>query len=331
MNDVSEKLPDIDSIRAAAERLKGEVFHTPLISNSCLDKLTGAKVFIKPECLQITGSFKLRGAINAITQLPASERKNGVVACSSGNHAQGVAEAARRLGIPATIVMPSDSPPIKITRTKRAGATVVEYNRATEDREAIAKTICDQQGSVFIHPYENINVIAGQGTCGLEIAKDLAALGEIPDRILVCCGGGGLAAGLAIGVHGTFPTSEIHTVEPEGFDDYARSLKQGERLSNKKKSGSICDAILTGMPGKVSFAVAQQQFSEGLVVDDAAVANAVRFAFEELKLVAEPGGAVALAALLESQQAYKDETIVVVISGGNAEPEIFGKILSREI
>lgn len=321
------KVPDFQTILDASERIDGMIVRTPLVTNPIINEITGAKVFFKPECLQTTGSFKLRGASNAIAQLNETEASRGVVACSSGNHAQGVAEAARRRGIAATIVMPKDAPGVKLNRTRRSGAKVVTYNRETEDRDAIAKTLCDETGATFIHPFDNSNVLAGQGTSGLEIAKDLQALGEKPDHVLVCCGGGGLTSGLAVGLHGVFPEAKVHPVEPVGFDDYTRSLAAGVRLSNDHLGGSICDAILTPSPGEISFTIAQTHLSPGIVVDEDMVREAVRFAYFELKLVVEPGGAVALAALLASEKQYAGKCVVAVLSGGNADPALFSEIV----
>lgn len=319
--------PDIDDIRAAEKRLKGKVVHTPLLSSGTLDALCGARVFLKAECLQTTGSFKLRGATNALALLSPEERKGGVVACSSGNHAQGVAEAARRLGVSATIVMPLDSPAIKIARTKRCGANVVLFDRKTDDREKIANAIAKEENRTFIHPFNNPNVIAGQGTCGLEIIEDMRAMGLSPDRVLTPCGGGGLTSGLSISIHSVFPKAKIHPVEPVGFDDFKRSLESGNIVSNDALSGSICDAILTPEPGTITFEIAKQHCSGGLVVSEASVCKAVRFAFEEFKLVVEPGAAAALAALLDSQKKYQGETIVIMLSGGNADAAQIASIL----
>ena len=329
MMNSSRKVPDFQSILDASDRIDGLIVRTPLISNPIINELTGARVFFKPECLQTTGSFKLRGASNAIAQLSEEEAGKGVVACSSGNHAQGVAEAAKRRGIAATIVMPDDAPGVKLERTRRSGATVVTYNRETEDRDAIAKSLCEESGATFIHPFDNSEVLAGQGTSGLEIANDLEALGEKPDHVFVCCGGGGLTSGLAVGLHGIFPDTKVHPVEPVGFDDYTRSLAAGERLSNDHLGGSICDAILTPSPGEISFEIAQTHLSPGIVVDEHNVREAVRFAYFELKLVVEPGGAVALAALLASEKKYAGKCVVAVLSGGNADPALFSEIVSE--
>lgn len=326
-NNSSIAVPDIDDVRAAAKRIEGKVVHTPLLKSDALDRLTGANVFVKAECLQTTGSFKLRGATNALAQLSKQQREHGVVACSSGNHAQGIAEAASRLGISATIVMPVDCPPLKIARTKRAGAKVVLFDRDTDDREEIANDLAAKEGRTFIHPFNNANVIAGQGTCGLEIIEDLKGLGLSLDRVLTPCGGGGLTSGLAIAIHHTFPDAGIYPVEPEGFDDFKRSLELGKIVANENFTGSICDSIMTPSPGDLTFEIVSKHCSNGLVVSDETVCKAVRFAFEEFKLVVEPGAATGLAALLDAGEKYKGETIVIILSGGNADPEIFANIL----
>lgn len=323
--------PGIRQIREAAERLKGRAIRTPLLRSAWLDELTGAQVFVKPECLQLTGSFKFRGAFNAASALPEDARKAGLVACSSGNHAQGVAEAARLLGVPATIVMPADAPAIKLARTRRSGAKVVTYDREIEDRDAIAAQIVEQTGANFIHPFENPFVIAGQGTCGLEAAEDIIAAGNTLDRVLVCTGGGGLTAGVAIATQEYFPNALVHSVEPERFDDHRRSLASGERLANERKGGSACDALLSEMPGELTFSVNSSRLHSGLAVSDSQAFAAMRFAFEEFKLVAEPGGAVSLAALLAQGRAFAGETVLCLISGGNVDPAVFARVLEEKM
>lgn len=325
---MQDGLPTIADIAAAADRLQGLAVRTPLVTNDHLNDVTGASVFIKPECLQRTGSFKFRGAYNAIASLGGDERAKGVVACSSGNHAQGVAEAARLFGVPATIVMPADAPEIKMARTKRSGARIVTYDRATEDRDAIAKAITQETGAALIHPYDNPFVMAGQGTCGFEIVEQLDERDMAPDRLLVCTGGGGLTAGVSLAIHDCFPKCKIHSVEPEGFDDHARSLETGERQSNPSAAGSACDALLSLTPGELTFAVNRDHLDTGLVVTDEEAFAAMRFAFNELKLVAEPGGAVALAALLKAGRKWQGETIAIIISGGNVDPDLFARIIT---
>lgn len=319
--------PSYDDVKEAAISLQGEAVVTPLLSNDQLNRRTGARVFIKPECLQRTGSFKFRGAFNAISKLTDAERATGIVASSSGNHAQGIACAAKLFGARATILMPSDAPQLKIERTKGHGAEVVLYDRATEDREARAKEVLAERGGVFIHPYNHPDVIAGQGTVGLEMAEQVKALGSEFDRVLVCTGGGGLTAGVTLSVRKYFPNAKIHPVEPEGFDDYRKSLASGQIVQNTQTSGSICDAILTPAPGEIGFLINCQELSEGIVISDEEALEAVRFAYSELKLVVEPGGAAALAGLLQAGERWSGETIGVVISGGNIDPEIFMKAI----
>ena len=321
-------VPNIDDVNSAAQRIAGKAFRTPLLENTVLNKVSGASVYVKPECLQRTGSFKFRGAYNAISRLSEAERSRGVTASSSGNHAQGVAEAAAIYGVPATIVMPSDAPELKVRRTRNSGANVIFYDRATEDREATVAKVVEETNTTFIHPFNNFDVIAGQGTVGLEIATDLKQAEVAPDRVLVCTGGGGLTAGTALATHHHFPEAKLHSVEPEGFDDYRRSLLSGVPQTNARNSGSICDAILTPSPGDIGFEINKTLLSEGLVISDEEAKAAVRFAYEELKLVAEPGGAAALAALLNAGKSWAGETIVVIVSGGNVDPSTFSDIVA---
>lgn len=328
MNTPSLNIPAFADIERAAQRLKGVAIRTPLLRSAQLDAVTGAKVFVKAENLQLTGSFKFRGAYNTASALDASQRENGLVACSSGNHGQGVAEAARLLGLKSTIVMPTDSPAIKIARTRRSGAEIVLYDRENGDRDGIAAEIVQRTGAHFVHPFENPLVIAGQGTAGLEACDDLMAARLQADRVIVCCGGGGLTAGTALAVHARFPNARIHTAEPEGFDDYARSLAAGKRLRNARLGGSACDALLSEMPGELSFAINRDHLQPGLAVSDEQAFEAMRFAFAELKLVLEPGGAVSLAALLAQGKAFAGETVLVIASGGNVDHGFFAKVLA---
>lgn len=317
-----QALPTYDDILAAAVRIEGEAVRTPLVTSPALDAKLNARVFLKPECLQRTGSFKFRGAFNAVSQIPADRRANGVVACSSGNHAQGVAAAAALHGLPATIVMPSDAPAIKRERTEGYGATVVSYDRSSQDRDALTEAIAAEKGATLVHPYDNRDVIAGQGTIGLEIVEDLRARGLTPDVVLVCCGGGGLTAGVALAIKTLVPSAAIYPVEPEGFDDQARSFAAGERLRNTRTAGSVCDALLTPMPGVLSFALNKPRIAHGLVVSDAEALAAVGYAARELKLVLEPGGAVALAAALSGKVDLSGKIVAIVLSGGNVDPAI---------
>jgi len=318
----------IADIEAAAARIRGEALLTPLLRHPVLDERSGAKVLIKPENLQRTGSFKFRGAFNCLSLIPASERPRGVVACSSGNHAQGVAASAKLLGMPATIVMPADAPEIKLERTRGYGARVITYDRETEDREEIAARVQSETGATFVHPYNAPAVIAGQGTVGLEMAAQAAALGRQFDDVLACTGGGGLSSGIALALHHKSPGTRFHTVEPEMFDDYKRSLEAGALLSNGSKTGSICDALLSESPGEIGFSILRGLAGEGVTVTDEEVLDAVAFALTELKLVVEPGGAAALAAVLSGKLSIKGKIVGVVLTGGNIDPKMIFKALS---
>ena len=321
--------PTAADIAAAAQRLAGVAVRTPLVSAPVLDERLGARVFLKAETLQRTGSFKFRGAYNKISQIPPERRAAGVVAYSSGNHAQGVAAAAKLLGIRATIVMPSDAPRLKRARTEALGAEVVAYDRNSEDRAAIAAKIVAERGATLVPPYDDPLIIAGQGTIGTEIVEDLAALGLEPEIVVIGASGGGLAAGVSLGVKARVPAAKFYTVEPEGFDDTARSFKSGKREANPRLSGSICDALMSNTPGELTFPITQALIGEGLVVSDAEVARAVRYAFEELKLAVEPGGVIGLAALLAGKLDVRGKVVVGVLSGGNIDAELFAKIIGE--
>ncbi len=311
-------------VEAAARRIAGEAVRTPLLP--AFDRTEG-RLFVKAECLQRTGSFKFRGAFNRLSMIPQERRAAGVVACSSGNHAQGVAAAARILAMPAVIVMPSDAPAMKIANTRDYGARVVLYDRVSEDREAIAAAIAAETGATFVHPYEDPGVMAGQGTVGLEIAADLAALGLVADALVVNASGGGLAAGIATAFGTLSPATAIHVAEPEGFDDHARSLASGTRETNAAASGSICDALLAGTPGAATFAINHHRLASGVAVPDAEVLDAVAFAARRLKLVVEPGGAVALAAVLTGRIPLEGRTVVAVLTGGNVNDAMLARAL----
>lgn len=315
-------------IQAAAKRIEGMAVRTPLLRSAVLDDLTGGTVLLKPENLQRTGSFKFRGAFNTLSQIPVADRPKGVVACSSGNHAQGVAESARLLGMPATIVMPEDAPVIKLERTRAMGARVVTYKRGVEDRDQIALGIREETDARFVHPYNDPAVVAGQGTIGLEIAEQAKAMGLVPDVAVACTGGGGLSSGVALALSGMIPGVEFRTSEPEGFDDFSRSLVSGRIESNESASGSVCDAILTGEPGTLAFSILKEIAGVGLVVSDREALDAVAFAFRELKLVLEPGGAVALAAILSGKLDIRGRIAAVVLTGGNVDPQMLQRALA---
>jgi threonine dehydratase len=320
--------PTAADVDAAAPRLAGVAVRTPLVNAPVLDDAVGARVFLKAETLQRTGSFKFRGAYNKISQIPDARRAGGVVAYSSGNHAQGVAAAAKLLDMRATIVMPSDAPKAKRERTQALGAEVVLYNRDTEDRSAIARKIADERGATLVPPYDDPAIIAGQGTIGREIVEDLAALGLKPEIVVIGASGGGLAAGVALGVKSRVPGAKFFTAEPEGFDDTARSFRSGRRETNAKLSGTICDALMTQTPGELTFPINRQLIGEGVAASDAEVARAVAFAFRELKLVVEPGGAIGLAALLAGRPDVKGKVVVAVLSGGNVDADLFDRLIA---
>lgn len=314
--------PTFADILAARDRIASEAVRTPLLCSPFLSERLSARAYVKPECLQRTGSFKFRGAYNALSVLDPAVRKKGVVAVSSGNHAQGVAEAARLFGVPATIVMPADAPAPKRRRTERSGARVVTYDRATEDRDAVAARVVEELGCVLVHPFNDPAVIAGQGTVGLEIAEDAATLGITPNIAVVPCSGGGLAAGVALALTEKFPDVGVYVAEPQGFDDYGRSLTSGKPQRNERLAGSICDALLAPSPGAIGFAMNRERLAGGVTASDPETLIAVGFAFDELRLVVEPGGAVGLAALLAGRLEVKGKTVVVVLSGGNLGDEI---------
>ena len=320
-------LPGYNEIEAAAARLAGKAVRTPLLEVATLNERVGARVLIKPECLQRTGSFKFRGAYNRISQIPDEDRGKGVVAFSSGNHAQGVAAAAALLGLPATIVMPADAPRIKIDNTRGYGAEVVTYARSSQDRAQVAQEIVDETGATLVRPFDDSGVIAGQGTCGREIALDAAEQGLRIDDLLICCGGGGLTAGCALAFDALSPSTRIHTVEPVGFDDTARSLASGKRESNTPGATSLCDALLAPYPGEVTLEINRRLVAGGLAVDDEEIKQAMAFAFRTLKLVVEPGGAAALAALLSGKLATAGDCVAILISGGNVDATTFGEII----
>lgn len=317
----------LEMIEAAALRLQGHVRETPILTSPFLDEIAGRRVLVKPECLQHTGSFKFRGAWSAISGLSEADRKKGVIAYSSGNHAQGVAYAAAQHGISAVIIMPSDAPKLKIDNTRALGAEVVLYDRSNESREEIGEAVAAKRGLTLIRPYDEPLVIAGQGTTGLEIARQAAVLGVEQADVLVCCGGGGLTSGIALALEGHAPGLRARPCEPEGFDDVKRSLALGRIQNNAATSGNICDAILTPQPGDITFPILQRLCGPGLSVTEEEAMRAMALAFLRLKIVLEPGGAVSLAAALFRRSEIQGDAVIIVASGGNADPDVFAKAM----
>lgn len=324
------KPPSARDVVAARKRIRDHIETTPVLTSSVIDNIAGAKLLIKAECLQQTGSFKLRGATNRLLQIPKKKRDRGVVAFSSGNHAQGVARAARRLGMPALIVMPSDAPSVKTEGVESDGAEVRLYDRHTENREEIAAQIANERGAVLVPSFDDPMIIAGQGTLGLEFAEQVKARDEALDHLICCTGGGGLISGIALGLSKASPETQIWTAEPEGYEDWKRSLESGAIVRNDPGTRSQCDAILTPQPGDITWAIGSQLLSGGCAISDQHVFEAMRIAFRQLRIVVEPGGAVALAAaLFRLPEAAKGKTVGVVLTGGNVDPRLFADVLNR--
>ena len=323
-------LPGPGDVRAAAARLAGQAVETPLLRADALDERVGGRLLLKAEPLQRTGSFKFRGACNRLSRLDPKAGAGGVVAYSSGNHAQAVAAAARLVGVPAVIVMPRDAPAVKVTGTRRHGAEIVFYDRLADRREPIGETIAAERGATLVKPYDDFHVIAGQGTVGLEIIRQCAALGCRPDAVVVPAGGGGLMAGVALALADAWPETRLHTAEPEGYDDHALSFDQGRRVAvPDPRAATLCDALCAPMPGALTFPINAARVHSGVAVSDDDVGRAMRAAFTHLKLVLEPGGAVALAAVLAGKVATAGQTVIAVLSGGNVDPATFRAILDR--
>ena len=318
---------NIEMIRAAAGRIEGHARRTPILTSPFLDEIAGRRVFVKAECLQHTGSFKFRGGWSAVSSLSDTAIKAGVIAFSSGNHAQGVALAARAHGAPAVIVMPSDAPTIKIENTRALGAEVILYDRETEDRDEIGARLSKERGLTLIKPFDEPLVIAGQGTTGLEIAADMNALGVTQADVVVCCGGGGLTSGIALALAADAPGLRARPVEPEAFDDVTRSLISGKIESNARLGGSLCDAIITKQPGDLTFPIMKEHCGPGIVVTEEECLRAVALAFERLKIVVEPGGAAALAAALFHPDEFTGDAVIAVATGGNVDPDVFVQAL----
>ncbi|MGI9221711.1 MAG: threonine ammonia-lyase [Woeseiaceae bacterium] len=313
-------------IEAAAQRIRGVAVATPLIKSTVLDDRLGGAVVFKPENLQRTGSFKIRGAYNLLSQLTPEAARSGAVAWSSGNHAQGVAAAGGMLGISTAIAMPEDAPRAKLENTRRLGGEVITFDRYTGDREEIARSVAAERGATIVPSYEHRDIIAGQGTVGLEIAKDSIASGELVQQVIIPCGGGGLTSGSAVALRALLPDVQIYTAEPENYDDTLQSLRSGERVSVPTDVPSLCDALLTNAPGEMTLDIMQDLVTDGFVVSEDEVKAAMRFAFQELKMIVEPGGAAALAALLAGRLDAKNRVTAVVLSGGNVDSELFASI-----
>jgi threonine dehydratase len=322
-------VPDFADVQAAAARIAPYAVRTPLVESAVLNALTGGRIFLKLEILQRTGSFKFRGACNRLAMIPESERGNGVVAFSSGNHAQGVAAAARLFGMPAVIVMPSDAPRPKIEGTRALGAQIVEYDRVRDDREAIAARIREERGAALVRPYDDAAIIAGQGTVALEIAEDAARFGVALDDVLSPCSGGGLVSGVALAMRGAGSAARVHSVEPERFDGMKRSLEAGMRTQAPGGALSMADALMAPIPGVIVFELAKDLLAPGFAVSDEELERAVSFAAQKLKLLVEPGGAAALAALLTGKIDARGQCVALVLSGGNAEFATVAAAMSR--
>ncbi len=322
-----ENLPTATDVRSAALQIEGEAVKTPILESTLLNEQLGCRLLFKAEPLQRTGSFKFRGAYNRISRIPEDQRKQGVVAYSSGNHAQGVAAASQLLNLPAVIVMPRDAPDIKVANTRSYGAEIVFYDRFSEEREEIGENLMRERGATLVRPYDDPLIIAGQGTVGLEMAQQIRTMDAHMDAFLSPCGGGGLISGCALALGSESPETDIYSVEPHGFEDTARSLQAGERLKNEPSSNSICDALLAPEPGELTYAINKRLLKGGLSVPDDMARKAMRVAFEYLKIVVEPGGAVALAAVLDEQLDTNGKTIGIVLSGGNVDRDVFNEAL----
>ena len=321
-------LPTVEDVHAAAGRIAGHAVRTPLLESPLLNDRLGGRLLVKAEALQKTGSFKFRGAFNTVRQV-ADAGVKAVVAYSSGNHAQGVAAAARLCGVRATILMPADAPAIKLANTRAWGAEVVTYRRGREDREAIGARMAADRQAVLVKPYDDPRIIAGQGTVGLEIVEQASALGLVPDAVLVCCGGGGLASGTALAIRAGWPGVPVYAVEPDGYDDHVRSLAMGRRTGHQATAPTVCDALMSALPGEVTFALNQDLLAGAVTVSDDAVLGTMATAFETLKLVMEPGGAVAAAAVMAGRHPIGGRTVIAVNSGGNVDAAMFARALAR--
>ena len=330
MTDSPPPILTVADVQSAAQQIAGHAIQTPLLESPLLNERLGGRLLVKAECLQLGGAFKFRGAYNRISRLDEAERKAGVVAFSSGNHAQGVALAAQMLGVPATIVMPTDAPEIKLANTRAYGADVVLYDREKENRADIARALAADKGAILVPSYDDPFIIAGQGTVGLELAGQAKEIGALLDAVIAPCGGGGLISGCALALNHEISDTEIFIAEPEGFDDTARSLAAGTRLAIEPGARSFCDALLSPMPGELTFSINQKLLAGGLSVSDTQTAQAMKVAYQYLKLVVEPGGAVALAAAVSGAYDCRDKTVAVICSGGNVDADIFAEAISLD-
>ncbi len=323
------RLPVFADVQAAHLRQAGIVRETPILVHPQIDAMAGAEIFVKAECLQVTGSFKIRGAYNRLAQIPADLRRQGVVAFSSGNHAQGVARAARLIGMPATIVMPDDAPQVKVDGVLADRAEIVFYDRHRESREAISAQLAKDRGAIVVPSYDDFDIIAGQGTIGIEFANQMEQAGGPLDHLVCCAGGGGLITGAALAIEALAPETKVWTAEPDGHDDWARSLELGEIVANSPGTRSICDAILTPEPGRLTFPIGKRLLAGGLTVSDNNVRDAMRAAFRYLRIVAEPGGAAALASVVRGVPAdWRGKRVGVIVTGGNVDAGVFATIIA---
>jgi threonine dehydratase len=323
-------LPTVEDVRRAASCLEGKAYKTPLLESPLLNEKLGCRLLVKPETLQRTGSFKFRGAYNKIFHIPVNKRKNGIVAFSSGNHAQGVAAAAKIFGIETQIIMPKDAPAIKVANTRSYGAQVLFYDRFKEDRSIIGEKLVKENGATLVHPYDDSMIVAGQGTVGLEVARQAQAMDANLNAFLAPCGGGGLISGCALALETESPETEIYSAEPVGFEDTALSVAAGERLVGKRDRKSICDALLSPKPGKITYEINARLLKSGLTINDETVIKAMKVAFNYFKLVVEPGGAAALAAVLSEEYKANGKTVAVVLSGGNVDAKVYRKALDED-
>jgi threonine dehydratase len=323
-------LPTVEDVRRAASCLEGKAYKTPLLESPLLNEKLGCRLLVKPETLQRTGSFKFRGAYNKIFHIPVNKRKNGIVAFSSGNHAQGVAAAAKIFGIETQIIMPKDAPAIKVANTRSYGAQVLFYDRFKEDRSIIGEKLVKENGATLVHPYDDSMIVAGQGTVGLEVARQAQAMDANLNAFLAPCGGGGLISGCALALETESPETEIYSAEPVGFEDTALSVAAGERLVGKRDRKSICDALLSPKPGKITYEINARLLKSGLIINDETVIKAMKVAFNYFKLVVEPGGAAALAAVLSEKYKANGKTVAVVLSGGNVDAKVYRKALDED-